>query len=95
MKTNNSTIDFKSDLDNEQFEKFTEFLAWLKNDKLRKTTGFGIKDRVKLPFDETGTIVRYDDLLWGKKFWVKIRKSNGFNETNQVVDFFGKHLELE
>jgi len=52
-------------------------------------------DKVKLPFDETGTIKSYDERLWGSRYWVKIRKSNGFNEKNQVVDFFEKQIELE
>lgn len=52
-------------------------------------------DKVKVPFDETGTIVRIEQLPWMKKYWVKIRKSNGFNKTNQIVDFFERDLELE
>ena len=52
-------------------------------------------DRVKLPFDETGTISRIEQLVWITKYWVRIRKSNGFNKTNQVVDFFKRDLELE
>ena len=52
-------------------------------------------DRVKLPFDETGTIVSFD-VPWGARIWnVRIRKSNGFNKTNQIVDFFEQDLELE
>ena len=56
---------------------------------------FKVKDKVKLPFKETGTIVKLDERLWGSRYWVRIRKSNGFNKTNQIVDFFEKHLELE
>ena len=56
---------------------------------------YEIGDRVKLPFNETGTLVRYEELVWASRWWVKIRKSNGFNKTNQIVDFFEKHLELE
>lgn len=52
-------------------------------------------DKVKLPFDETGTLVRFEELIWASRWWVRIRKSNGFNKTNKVVDFFEKHLELE
>ncbi len=52
-------------------------------------------DRVKLPFNETGTLVKFQDLLWGSRWLVRIRKSNGFNETNQIVDFFEKDFELE
>ena len=52
-------------------------------------------DKVKLPFNETGTVLRYQELIWASRYWVIIRKSNGFNETNQVVDFFETDLELE
>ena len=52
-------------------------------------------DKVKLPYNETGTIVRYHELVWGSRYDVKIRKSNGFNDTNEVVDFFEKDLKLE
>jgi len=53
------------------------------------------KDRVTLPFGETGTVVRFDERLWGNRYWVRIRKSNGFNETNSIVDFFPNQIELE
>lgn len=56
---------------------------------------FKVTDKVKLPFDETGTIIRIQELLWMTKYWVRIRKSNGFNKTNEIVDFFKKHLEHE
>ena len=46
-----------------------------------------IGDKVKLPFDETGTLVKINDLLWGWKYIVRIRKSNGFNKTNQRVEY--------
>lgn len=49
-------------------------------------------DRVKLPFNETGTIIRYQELIWGSRYWIRIRKSNGFNKTNEVVDFFEKQI---
>lgn len=52
-------------------------------------------DDVTLPFDETGTVKRYQELLWGSRYWVKIRKSNGFNKTNEIVDFFEHQIELE
>jgi hypothetical protein len=61
----------------------------MNNQKLKKG------DRVKLPFDETGTLVRFQELIWASRWWVRIRKSNGFNKTNQVVDFFPNQLELE
>lgn len=56
---------------------------------------FKPKDRVRLPFGETGTVVRFDERLWGSRYWVRIRKSNGFNKTNKVVDFFPNQIELE
>ena len=52
-------------------------------------------DKVKLPFDETGTLVKFEQLIWGSRWWVKIRKSNGFNKTNEIVDFFERDFELE
>jgi hypothetical protein len=57
---------------------------------------FKVKDRVKLPFDETGTIVRIEEQVWASKYYVRIRKSKGiFNKTNQIVQFLKKHLEHE
>ena len=56
---------------------------------------FKVDDRVKLPLDETGTLVRFMDVPWASRWFVRIRKSNGFNKTNQVVDFFERDLELE
>ena len=56
---------------------------------------FKVTDKVLLPFDETGTIVEIKEYAWMTKYYVKIRKSNGFNKTNQIVDFFKKHLKLE
>ena len=32
-----TTVRFKTKLDKEQFEKFTDFLVWLKNDRKIKT----------------------------------------------------------
>jgi len=52
-------------------------------------------DKVLLPLDETGTVVRYEELLWASRYWVRIRKSNGFNKTNQVLDFFEHQIKLE
>lgn len=54
-----------------------------------------VGDRVTLPFEETGTVVRIEKVMWLTKYWIRIRKSNGFNKTNQVVDFFRRHIELE
>ena len=56
---------------------------------------FNVDDNVKLPFGETGTIKKIHDFVWFKRYWVRIRKSNGFNKTNELVDFFEKNLELE
>lgn len=52
-------------------------------------------DKVKLPFDETGTLVRFHERPWASYWDVRIRKSNGFNNTNTVVDFFERDFELE
>ena len=52
-------------------------------------------DKVKLPFDETGIVERYEERLWGSKYWVKVSVSNGFNKVDEIVDIFEKHLELE
>lgn len=60
-----------------------------------KTLKFEKGNRVKLPFGETGTLVRFEELVWASRWWVRIRKSNGFNKTNQVVDFFERDLNLE
>ncbi len=52
-------------------------------------------DKVILPFNETGTIVKVNEnLLWGHKYDVKIRKAT-FNITNQIVDFKEEQLKLE
>ena len=55
---------------------------------------FKIGDRVKLPFDETGTIVKIYNFIWFSKFIVRIRKAN-FNKTNQRIDFLERQLKLE
>lgn len=59
------------------------------------TIQYEVGDRVKLPFHETGTLVKYNEKLWASTWSVRIRKSNGFNKTNQIVEFFEKDLELE
>jgi len=51
-------------------------------------------DRVKLPFNETGTVVRGKEYAWMKIYWVRIRKAT-FNKTNQVIDFFERQLVRE
>jgi len=43
---------------------------------------FKIGDRVKLPLNETGTVVGKLDILWGFDHIVRIRKAT-FNKTNQ------------
>lgn len=54
-----------------------------------------IGDRVKLPLNETGTIVRIETsrLDWFP-YKVRIRKST-FNKTNQVLEYKLEQLELE
>ena len=52
-------------------------------------------DKVKLPFDETGTFVKKLNIVWGFDHIVRIRKSNGFNKTNKHVEFKKEQLELE
>ena len=53
-----------------------------------------VGDRVKLPFDETGTVVRIEKVMWLTKYWVRIRRAT-MNKTNQVVEYFKRHVELE
>lgn len=53
-----------------------------------------IKDKVKLPFNETGTIVKILDIPWGHPYIVRIRKAT-LNITNQHHDFKREQLELE
>ena len=59
------------------------------------TIQYEVGDRVKLPCGETGTLVRFHERVWASYWDVRIRKSNGFNKTNTVVDFFEKNFELE
>jgi hypothetical protein len=54
-----------------------------------------VGDKVKLPFDETGTIVKILDIIWGFRYVVRIRKSNGFNKTNSRTDFRYEDLNPE
>jgi hypothetical protein len=51
-------------------------------------------DRVKLPFDETGTVVSGKVWAWMKVYIVRIRKAT-LNKTNQRVEFFERHLQAE
>lgn len=55
---------------------------------------FEIGNRVKLPFDETGTVVEKLELLWGFDHIVRIRKAT-LNKTNQRIEFKKEQLELE
>jgi hypothetical protein len=55
---------------------------------------FGKGDRVKLPFNETGTVVSGKIWAWMKIYRVRIRKAT-FNKTNQRVEFFERHLQTE
>jgi hypothetical protein len=52
-------------------------------------------DRVKLPFNETGTIVKVNDNLpWGMKYDVKIRTVT-LSEIGQISDFKEEQLDFE
>lgn len=55
---------------------------------------FEIGDRVKLPLNETGTLVKKLNLIWGFDHIVRIRKAT-FNKTNQRIEFKETQLELE
>lgn len=50
--------------------------------------------RVKLPFNETGTVVKIRDIIWGCKYIVRIRKAV-FNKTNQRHDFKLEQLTID
>jgi hypothetical protein len=51
-------------------------------------------DKVKLPFNETGTVVGGKVYAWMKIYNVRIRKAT-FNKTNQRIEFFERHLLAE
>jgi hypothetical protein len=51
-------------------------------------------DKVKLPFNETGTIREVENLVWLNRYVVKIRKAT-LNKTNQVIDFLERDITLE
>ena len=55
---------------------------------------FKIGDKVKLPLNETGTIVAKLNIPWGFDHIVKIRKAT-FNKTNQKLEYKKEQLELE
>jgi len=55
---------------------------------------FEIGDKVKLPLNETGTLVKKLNLMWGFDHIVRIRKAT-FNKTNQRIEFKEEQLELE
>lgn len=52
-----------------------------------------VGDKVKLPFNETGTIVRINNetLDWFK-YKIKIRKAT-FNKTNQILEYKYENLQ--
>lgn len=53
-----------------------------------------VKDKVLLPFNETGTIIKILDIPWGFKYIVRIRKAT-FNKTNQYHEYKKEQLKLE
>jgi hypothetical protein len=55
---------------------------------------FNKGDKVKLPFNETGTIREVENLVWFNRYVVKIRKAT-LNKTNQVIDFLERDITLE
>ena len=55
---------------------------------------FKIGDKVKLPLNETGTVVKKLNIPWGFDHIVRIRKAI-FNKTNQRLEFKKEQLELE
>ena len=63
--------------------------------KIVKIMEFKKGDKVKLPFGETGTIVKIrENQLWGHKYDVRIRKAT-LSKTNEVADFKKEQMELE
>lgn len=46
-----------------------------------------IGDKVKLPFNATGTLVKILNLPWGFTHIVRIRKPGVFYKTNQRIEF--------
>ena len=69
-------------------EKFKETTELLLQGKFKKG------DRVKLPFNETGTVVRFRDFIWGNNYDVRIRKAT-LSKTNEIADFKEEDMELE
>lgn len=55
---------------------------------------FKVGDRVRLPLEETGTVVKIKNIPWGFKYVVKIRKAT-FNVTNEHHDYKKEQMELE
>lgn len=54
-----------------------------------------VKDRVKLPLGETGTITAINNKIpWGFKYTVRIRKAT-FNKTNEKHTFKLEQLSYE
>ncbi len=53
-----------------------------------------VGSKVKLPFEETGTIIKILNIPWGFNYIIRIRKAS-FNKTNQHIEFKREQLELE
>jgi hypothetical protein len=51
-------------------------------------------DKVKLPFNETGTIIKGTEYAWMKVYKIKIRRAT-FNKTNQIVEFYEHQINYE
>ena len=52
-------------------------------------------DKVLLPFDEKGVLVKFYKFIWASRWDVRITESNGFNAVGEICDFFEKDFELE
>ena len=50
-------------------------------------------DKVKLPFNEEGIVMKYVELLWGFPYKVKITKAT-LSELGEVGDFKECQMEL-
>lgn len=64
------------------------------NLKMEDELKFAKGDRVKLSFNETGTVVGGKIYAWMKIYQVRIRKAT-LNKTNQRVEFFERQLQYE
>ena len=56
-----------------------------------------IGDIVKLPFNETGKLVKIEERIWASKYYVKMKKVNPAfdHKTNQIIEFLKKDLTKE